>query len=300
MSKIFKNIVFTSKTKQTHHHLTKLSVHTFWLTKRFKSKIEYRLKQIPVQQIKVWKDAQARKLDREGIAELAKSIRAEGLQNPPLVQKEGRSTYMLMAGQRRLAALKRLRAKKIPVLVITKNTQYDLHDAKAASVIENIHRKNMNQKELANSCVFLAEQLKSQSKAARTLGMSIATFKKLHGFAGVPEKLKNLVPKLISRDDATKLHIALPNINKAILVANRISKYDSPTRKQYIKILANNPKMSHAAILKRVKKIKTKQKIPIVLSKRQSTFLAKQSERKDMNPDELAQKIVSDWIKKRI
>ena len=270
------------------------------MAKRFKSKIEYKLRHIPIKQIVVWKDAQARKLDREGIAELAKSIRAEGLQNPPLVQKEGRNTYKLMAGQRRLAALKRLRAKKIPVLVITKSTQYDLHDAKAASVIENIHRKDMNQKELANSCVFLAENLKSQSKAAKTLGMSIVTFKKLHGFAGVPEKLKALVPKTITRDDATKLHIAVPNTGKAVLIAQKISKYDSVIRKQYIKILTANPKMGHATILKRAKKIKTRQKIPIVLSKRQSKFLAKQSERKDMDTDELARQIVADWIKKRI
>lgn len=270
------------------------------MAKRFKSKIEYRLKHIPVKQIIVWKDAQARKLDRDGIAELARSIKTEGLQNPPLVQKEGRGIYKLMAGQRRLAALKRLRAKKIPALVITKNTEYDLHDAKAASVIENIHRKDMNSKDLANSCVFLATELKSQSKAARTLGMSIATFKKLHGFAGVPEKLKALVPKIITRDEATKLHIAMPNTNKAVLIANKIAKYGSVVRKQYIKILTANPKMGHAAILKRAKKIKTLQKIPIVLSKRQSKFLARRSERQDMDPDELAKKIVADWIKKRI
>lgn len=267
---------------------------------RFKSRIDYRLREIPVRQIKVWKDAQARKLDREGIAELAKSIRAEGLQNPPLVQKEGPNTYMLMAGQRRLAALKRLRAKKIPALVITKKTQYELQDAKAASVIENIHRKNMNQKDLANSCVFLAEQLESQTKAARTLGMSIQTFKKLHGFAGVPEKLKALVPKTITRDEATKLHVAIPNTNKAVMIANRISRYGSPVRKQYIRILTENPKMRHDAVLKRARRLKTRQKIPVVLSKRQATFLERQSERKGMDADDLAHKIVSDWIRKRI
>lgn len=270
------------------------------MAKRFKSKIEYKLKQIPIKQIVVWKDAQARKLDRDGITELAKSIRAEGLQNPPLLQKEGRSTYKLMAGQRRLAALKRLRAKKIPALVITKRTEYDLHDAKAASVIENIHRKNMNQKELAQSCVFLAEELNSQAKAAKTLGMSIATFKKLHGFAGVPEKLKVLVPRTISRDEATKLHVAVPNTKKAVLIANKISKYGSPIRKQYIKILTKNPRMGHAAILKRAKKIKTIQKIPVVLSKRQSNFLSRQSERNDMDVQDFTKKIVADWIKKRI
>ena len=76
------------------------------MTKRYNPPISYRLREIPVKQIKVWEEAQARKLDREGINDLAKSIRSEGLQNPPLVQKDGKETFLLMSGQRRLAALK--------------------------------------------------------------------------------------------------------------------------------------------------------------------------------------------------
>ncbi|MEK0370885.1 MAG: ParB/RepB/Spo0J family partition protein, partial [Nitrosopumilus sp.] len=83
------------------------------MVKRYNSPISYRLREIPINQIKIWKDAQARKLDREGITELARSIKNEGLQNPPMVQKESKNSYLLMSGQRRLAALKRLGAKKI-------------------------------------------------------------------------------------------------------------------------------------------------------------------------------------------
>ena len=103
------------------------------MAKRYQSPINYRLREIPVRQIKVWKDAQVRTLDREGIAELARSIKNEGLQNPPMVQKESKNSYLLMSGQRRLAALRRLGAKKIPVLLLTQNTKYNLEGAKAAS-----------------------------------------------------------------------------------------------------------------------------------------------------------------------
>ena len=270
------------------------------MVKRFRSPIEYRLRKVPVKQIVVWKDAQARKLDRDGVAELAKSIRAEGLQNPPLVQREGRGKYKLMAGQRRLAALKHLRAKTVPVLVITRATEYEIEDAKAASVIENLHRKGMSQRDLATSCVFLADKMGTQAKAARTLGMSVPTFKKLHGFAGVPEKLKDLVPGTISRDEATRLHIAVPSTTKAVELAHRISKHPPPVRRQYVRILSDNPRMSHTTILKRAKKTRTQQKVRIVLSKRQATFLDRQSEKRGMDQDELAKKIVADWIRKRI
>jgi hypothetical protein len=55
---------------QLFHHIT---------ARQYHSPITYRLREIPVKQIKIWKDAQARKLDRDGIAELAKSIKNEGL-----------------------------------------------------------------------------------------------------------------------------------------------------------------------------------------------------------------------------
>ena len=81
-------------------------------------------------------------LYRKGVTRyFSRSIKTEGLQNPPMVQKEGKE-YLLMSGQRRLAALKRLKAKKIPALVLTKNAKYELDDAKAASVVENLHRKD--------------------------------------------------------------------------------------------------------------------------------------------------------------
>ena len=68
------------------------------MAKRYNSPISYRLREIPIKNIKVWRDAQARKLDRDGIAELAKSIKNDGLQNPPLVQKDGKDSYLLMSG----------------------------------------------------------------------------------------------------------------------------------------------------------------------------------------------------------
>lgn len=268
------------------------------MVRRYRSTISYRLREIPIKRIKVWKDAQARTLDREGVAELAKSIKSEGLQNPPMVQKEGKNTYLLMSGQRRLAALKRLKAKRIPVLVLTKNTKYDLENAKAASVIENIHRKNMNVKELANACRFLAEEM-GKSAAARSLGMSPQTFKKYHGFAGVPDKLKNMVPKVISRDEAMKLYIAVPNVSKAVKIAERISKLDSPIKKNYLRALAMSPRSSHKILLKRARNLRIQRNIAFKLSKRQAKGLIIQSRRKELTPQELANDIVTGWLKKK-
>ena len=266
------------------------------MSRKYKPVITYRLKELPIKQIKVWKEAQARKLDREGIAELAKSIKNEGLLNPPLVQKQDKNTYLLMSGQRRLAAMSLLGAKKIPVHLITKKTEYNLENAKAASVVENIHRNDMNHKDIAEVCKFLSEQV-GKSAAAKSMGMSMTTLKKYLGFAGVPDSLKSLVPKMITRDEMTKLYLVIPNIPKVQKIVQKISNFDSKLRKKYITALVRSPKASHEKLLKRAKAMQIKQNVSLHLSKTMAKKLAGESNRHDITSDEMAGKIISNYLK---
>ena len=268
------------------------------MARRYRSPINYRLREIPVKQIKIWKDAQARKLDRVGIAELARSIKNEGLQNPPMVQKESKDSYLLMSGQRRLAALKRLRAKKIPVLLLTQNTKYDLKDAKAASVIENLHRNKMSVKDLAAAGIFLTESV-GKSKAAQTLGISQQTLRKYLGFAAVPDKLKEYVPREMSRDEATRLHQTIPNVSKAVHIAEKIIPLDQRLRRQYLRTLARNPKSSHFSLLKKAKAGLLQQKVTVELNKSNAQKLKRIAARNDLEINEMAGKILSSYLKKR-
>lgn len=266
--------------------------------RRYKPPISYRLREVPTKQIKVWKDAQARKLDREGIAELARSIKSEGLQNPPMVQKESNNSYLLMSGQRRLAALKRLGAKKIPVLLLTQGTKYDLQDAKAASVIENLHRNKMSIRDVAAASIFLTESV-GKSKAAQSLGISQQTLRKYLGFAAVPDKLKEYVPKDMSRDDATKLHQIIPNTSKAVQIAERIIPLEQRLRKQYLRVLARKPNSTHNKILKQAKTGLLQQKVTVELNKTSAKKLQRLADRNDVDVKDMAEKIVSIYLKRR-
>jgi len=268
------------------------------MVKRFTSPISYRLREIPIGQINVWKDAQARKLDREGIAELARSIKNEGLQNPPMVQKESKNSYLLMSGQRRLAALKRLGAKKIPALLLTQGTKYDLDNAKAASVIENLHRNKMNTKDMATACVFLTESM-GKNKASQSLGISLQTLKKYLGFAAVPNQLKQYVPKELSRDDVTRLYQTIPNVSKAIRVAENMVSLDQKLRKQYLYHLAKSPKSSHPKLLKKSKAGLLPQKIVLDLNKSNARKLYSLAMKDDMEVKDLAENILSSYLKKK-
>jgi len=201
-----------------------------------------------------------------------------------------------MSGQRRLAAMKLLGAKKIPVHLISKKTEYDLENAKAASVVENIHRNDMNHKDIAEACKFLSEHV-GKSTAAKSMGMSMPTLKKYLGFAGIPNSLKSLVPEMITRDEMTRLYLTIPNIPKVQKIVQKISKIDSNLRKKYIIALMRSPKSSHEKLLHRAKVMQIKQNISFHLSKNIAKKLASESNRNDITPDEMAGKIILDYIK---
>ena len=131
------------------------------------------------------------------------------------------------------------------------------------------------------------------------MGLSISTFKKYHGFAGVPDKLKDLVPKTISRDNATKLHQIVPDVSKAVKIAHQISELEPQTKKRYLKVLARNPNLSHKKIMKKSRSLALQQNVSLRLSKRKTRGLGVQSRRQDLHPNELANKIVSDWLDRR-
>ena len=214
-----------------------------------------------------------------------------------MVQKESKNSYLLLSGQRRLAALKRLGAKKIPVLLLTQNTKYDLEDAKAASVVENLHRNKMNVKDMTAACVFLSESV-GKSKAAKSLGISSVTLKKYLGFAAVPEKLRQFVPKELSRDDCVKLYHAIPNLSKAVKIAEKIIPLDQKLRREYLKSLSRSPKSSHLKLLKKAKDGLLLQKVIISLNKGNARKLRSLAVKKDVEVVEMADKILSSYLKR--
>ena len=215
-----------------------------------------------------------------------------------MVQKESKNSYLLLSGQRRLAALKRLGAKKIPVLLLTQNTKYDLEDAKAASVVENLHRNKMNVKDMTAACVFLSESV-GKSKAARSLGISSQTLKKYLGFAAVPDKLKQFVPKELSRDDCTKLYQIISNVSKAVRIAERIIPLDQKLRKEYLKSLTRSPKSSHLKLLKRAKTGLLQQRVTVQLTKGNARKLKSLATRKEIDVDTMTDEILSSYLKRR-
>lgn len=110
-----------------------------------------------------------------GLEELATSIEEKGLLTPIIVKRNDDRTYGLIAGQRRFLSCQRLGWKTIPAIIrdVTDDT-----DATIISLIENVHRADMNPIDKARAYQKIYEKYKDYNKVGKETGVSISTIRK--------------------------------------------------------------------------------------------------------------------------
>ncbi len=117
------------------------------------------------------------------------------------------------------------------------------------------------------------------------------------GFNSVPDSLRDLVPKIISREDITKLYLAIPNIVRAKNIANKIYRLDSQLKKHYISLLSHYPKMSHSKLFKIAKSSMVRQKVSIKLSKTIAKNLMLKAEKNNLSSNDMEKRILYSYLK---
>ena len=107
--------------------------------------------------------------DEENLKSLIESIREQGVIQPILVRKSNKNKYELIAGERRLRAVKTLGHEKIPAIVKTINDE----SAAIYALLENVQRENLNPIEEALGLEKLIRQFKfTQENLAKKTGKS--------------------------------------------------------------------------------------------------------------------------------
>lgn len=102
------------------------------------------------------------------LADLALSIREQGLVCPIIVEPITAGRYRILAGERRYAACKTLGLETVPCIVRTVAEQSRL----ALQLIENLHRKDLHPVEVAQAYKrLMAEFNLDQSALAKRLGV---------------------------------------------------------------------------------------------------------------------------------
>jgi len=124
---------------------------------------------LPVNAIRPGRYQPRSRMDETALAELAASIRAQGLMQPVLVRPLQAGAYELIAGERRWRAAQMAGLQEIPALV----REVPDESALAMSLIENIQRENLNPMEEAAGLQRLVDEFRmTHERAADAVGRS--------------------------------------------------------------------------------------------------------------------------------
>lgn len=147
------------------------------------------LQRIPVSRIRPNPYQPRREFEPEALAELEASIKANGLLQPVTVRQKGGS-YELIAGERRLRAVRNLEWKDVPAVVRDLDDQALL----VLALVENLQRSDLNAVEEARGYQrLLGEFSLTHQEVADAVGKDRSTVTNLLRVLTLPEAVQQLV-----------------------------------------------------------------------------------------------------------
>jgi ParB/RepB/Spo0J family partition protein len=135
---------------------------------------EVAISDVEVSEFNTRKDLADGQID-SSIEDLARSIEKQGLLSPITVYQNENGKYALIAGQRRLLACKYLGWSVISAII---RDSMSTADATAISLVENVHRADMNPRDKAMAFKTLLDNLGDLPSVSRETGVGMQTIRK--------------------------------------------------------------------------------------------------------------------------
>jgi len=159
------------------------------------------------------------KMDQEALAELASSIKSQGLMQPILVRPVERDRYELIAGERRWRAAQMAGLEEVPALV----REVPDDAALAMALIENIQRENLNPMEEAAGLQRLVDEFKmTHEQAAEAVGRSRSATTNLLRLLKLARPVQAMVMEGVFEMGHARALLALDGARQ-VEVANRVA-----------------------------------------------------------------------------
>ena len=131
-----------------------------------------------------------RDMKEDKLAELADSIRAQGVIQPIVVREIDGGRFEIIAGERRWRAAQLAELREVPVVV----REVDDRAVIAMALIENIQREDLNPLEEATSLQRLIDEFElTHQQAAEAVGRSRAAVSNLLRLLELPEAIRKLL-----------------------------------------------------------------------------------------------------------
>lgn len=199
------------------------------------------LKYLAIDLLKPGKYQPRREMNKENLAELASSIKSQGIIQPILVRPTGKGNYEIIAGERRWRAAQLANLHEVPVVM----KELPDRQAIALSLIENIQREDLNAIDAAISLQRLIDEFDvTHEEAASTIGKSRTAVTNLLRLLSLPAEIKNMVEQsllemgharaLLALESSKQLFAAKIIINKKLSVRaseNLVNRLKQPPTK---------------------------------------------------------------------
>ena len=168
----------------------------------------------------------------EHVEELAKSIQSEGLLQPVVV-REKKGKFELIAGERRLHAFRHLKLKLIPARII------EASDASSAAIalIENLQRENLNPIDEALGYASLVRDFDlTQEAAAERVGKGRATVANALRLLTLGSEIQGFLSRRLISTGHAKVLLGLESAEHRKLLARRIIETGMSVREAEVQV----------------------------------------------------------------
>jgi ParB family chromosome partitioning protein len=173
---------------------------------------------IDVDEIEPNRHQPRKSFDEEGIVELARSIRDNGLLQPVVVMRKG-ERYELVVGERRLRAARKAGLKEIPALIKDRSEGKLLELA----LIENVQREDLNPVEEATAYRMILERdLVTQEELAGRLGKSRSYIANMVRILDLPRDVQEHVSRGTLSVGQAKAILSLETEGERLALAKKI------------------------------------------------------------------------------
>jgi ParB family chromosome partitioning protein len=156
------------------------------------AKIEHNsgVRTLPLDKISPNPDQPREHFDPDALAELAESIRQQGVIQPILVESRSDGSYMIVAGERRWRASKIAELNEVPVIIRDFTPEQKLEIA----LVENVQREDLTPMEEARAYRHIMDALNlSQQDVADKVGKKRSTVANSLRLLKLPKNMRNAV-----------------------------------------------------------------------------------------------------------
>jgi len=259
---------------------------------------------VPVDMSKIEvSDSNVRKGGAEqDLDDLASSIEVVGLVQPVVVMKQPRKdAYKLIVGQRRYLAYQKLGRKTIPAVV---TEPLDEDQALIRSLVENVHRVDLNHADAARAATLLYTHLgRDIKKVSRATGLSprrVRQYVKIEELASKKTKQKLQAKKVTPADVQRALQAARGNSDKADELLEMMGKYklDRHQKARLVEIGEEHPGASAKTIFNEALKPRVEASVLVPLPTRLQEGLDRAAKNLRLSWEEVAAEALEYWLER--